>query len=128
MDKMWLVYAHLSTVVPALLIGAYVLSARKGTDQHRRLGRAYVILMVTTAAITVFIPAFVGPQVIGHFGVIHILTVMVFITSWRAIQAIKAGKVKAHQRHMIGMYVGAGLLAGMFAMMPGRLIHHWLFG
>jgi len=28
---------------------------------------------------------------------------------------------------MIGVYVGGILIAGTFALMPGRLLHEWLF-
>jgi uncharacterized membrane protein len=29
---------------------------------------------------------------------------------------------------MVGLYVGALLVAGAFTLSPGRLIHTWLFG
>jgi len=34
----------------------------------------------------------------------------------------------AHRANMLGVYVGGVLIAGAFALMPGRLLHGWLFG
>jgi uncharacterized membrane protein len=41
---------HLSAALAALLLGGFVLSMRKGTAAHRRLGRAWGALMLATAA------------------------------------------------------------------------------
>lgn len=34
---------------------------------------------------------------------------------------------KAHRANVIGLYVGGMLIAGAFTLLPGRMIHHWLF-
>ncbi len=85
-------------------------------------------LMVLTAAITLFIPAYVGPQLLNHFGIIHVLSVVVFISVFNALNAARKGDIKSHKRNMVGLYVGGILVAGLFTLSPGRLIHGWLFG
>jgi uncharacterized membrane protein len=122
-----LAYLHLATVLPAFLIGTYILFIRKGTPKHKMLGKIYVSFMLLTAFITLFMPAVVGPTILNHFGYIHLLSLLVFVTVPLAIIAIRKGNVRAHRGHMLGMYIGALLIAGSLAMMPGRLMHTWLF-
>ena len=47
-----LVYVHLATIIPAFMIRTYLLARRKGTPMHRMLGRIYMLLMLSTAVIT----------------------------------------------------------------------------
>ena len=75
-----LAYLHLATVLPAFAIGTFQLARPKGTPVHRILGRIYLVLMVATAAIALFMPARVGPNILGHFGFIHLLWLAIFGT------------------------------------------------
>jgi len=123
-----LAYGHLATIVPAFLIGTTLLFSRKGTPVHKLLGKVYMVLMLSTAVITLFMPATVGPQFIFHFGFIHIFSFLVLLNIPAAYFAAKRGDIKAHRGAMVGMYVGGILIAGAFAMLPGRLLHQLLFG
>ena len=122
-----LAFTHLATIVPAFLIGTWLLVMTKGTPKHKLLGKIFMVLMLVTATITLFMPAQVGPQVIGHFGYIHLLSLLVFYSVPMAFINIRRGNVKGHRNAMIGLYVGGLLVAGSFAFMPGRLLHSWLF-
>ncbi len=122
-----LMYLHLATVVPAALIGGYLLAARKGTPRHRGLGRVYMVLMLITALITLFMPATVGPQLLNHFGWIHVFCVVVLISVPRAFFAIRRGDRRTHQWSMAMTYLGAILIAGGFAFAPDRYLHDLLF-
>ena len=128
MTYIQLAYLHLATVVPAFFIATYILIARKGTPKHKLLGKIYVTLMLVTAFVTLFMQAVVGPTFLNHFGFIHLLSLLVFVTVPRAIFAIRRGDVAAHKKHMVGLYIGALLIAGTLAMMPGRMMHLWIFG
>jgi uncharacterized membrane protein len=122
-----LVYLHLGTVVPAFFIGTYLLLNRKGTPRHKMLGRIYILLMIVTAIATLLIPAEVGPRFLGHFGFIHSFSALTLYSAPAAYIYARKGNIKAHQGNMIGLYVGGILIAGSFALMPGRLLHRWLF-
>lgn len=122
-----LAYAHLATIVPAFAIGTYMMFARKGSPRHRLLGKTYMLLMLATAVITLFMPALVGPTVLGHFGFIHLFSALVLISVPRAYSAAQRHDVKTHAGNMIGLYVGGILIAGAFTFMPGRLLNTWLF-
>ena len=125
---LWLAYAHLATVVPAFLIGSWLLVMRKGTPLHKGLGRIYLPLMLVTAFITLFMPAHVGPQIFNHFGFIHLFSLLVIYLVPMAYLYARRGDIKSHASSMVGMYVGGILIAGSFAFMPGRMLHTWLFG
>ena len=122
-----LAYLHLATVVPAFFIGSYLFLKRKGTAGHRLLGKAYLSLMGITAVTTLFMSARVGPTLWGHFGFIHLFSLLVFYAVPAALLAARAGNVRKHRSEMIGLYVGGVLIAGAFAFSPGRLLNKWLF-
>jgi uncharacterized membrane protein len=123
-----LAYAHLATIVPAFMIGTSLLLMTKGTPRHRLLGRIYMVLMLVTALITLVMPAQVGPKFFGHFGYIHLFSLLVFYSVPTAYINARRGNIKAHRSAMIGLYVGGLLIAGSFAFMPGRMLHTWIFG
>jgi uncharacterized membrane protein len=121
-----LAYAHLATVLPAFVIGTYMMLSRKGSPLHRTLGKAYLVLMLVTGTITLFMPAAVGPKMLNHFGFIHLFSVLTLVSVPRAYFAARRHDVKSHRNNMIGLYVGGLIIAGSFAFMPGRLLHTWL--
>ncbi len=122
-----LVYLHLATVVPAFFIGTYLLLYRKGTIVHKLLGKVYMLLMLLTASITLFMGSALGPVLLNHFGLIHLFSLLVLYSVPAAYIAARKNDIKAHRSNMIGVYVGGILIAGAFAFMPGRLLHSWLF-
>lgn len=85
-----------------------------------------MLLMLATAVISLFLSAKVGPTLFGHFGYLHLLCLLVVITVPLAFFAARNGNIKRHKRAMISLYVGAILTAGVFTLMPGRLLHSWL--
>jgi uncharacterized membrane protein len=125
---MILLYAHLATVVPCFILGTILLLIKKGTPRHKGMGRVYMTLMLITATITLFMPAIVGPQFLGHFGWIHSFSFLTIYTVPTAYWAIKRGDVKAHKRKMITLYFGAIIIAGGFTFFPGRYLHQLFFG
>ena len=127
MTYMQLTYLHLITLAPAFCIGTYLLVRRKGTPTHRLLGKIYMGLMLFTAIVTLFWSP-CRPSILNHFGYIHLLSLFVIYTVPTAYTAIRAGNIAVHRRKMIGLYVGALLVAGSFTLTPGRLMHSWIFG
>lgn len=123
-----LMFLHLYTVLPCVFIGGFLLIIKKGTLIHKRLGRIYMVLMLFTAIVTLFMPAYVGPTIFNHFGWIHLFSFLTIWTVPTAYIAIKKGNVKAHKRKMILLYFGALIIAGGFTLMPGRYLHNLLFG
>ena len=123
-----LAYIHLTLIIPAFLIATWQLLRPKGTPPHRMLGRIYMVLMLITGVLTLLMPARVGARFFGHFGFIHLFSVLTLYAVPKSWLAIRRGDVRGHARGMILLYVGGLLIAGGFAFTPGRLLHSWLFG
>ena len=123
-----LAFVHLSIVLPALVLGGVNIAMIKGTPLHRTVGKVYLCLMLVTGLITLFMPAQVGPRFFGHFGYIHIFSLVALYCVPVAWISARNGNIRRHQNNMIGLYVGGLLIAGTLAFMPGRMLHHWLFG
>ena len=92
------------------------------------LGRIYLVLMLVTALPTLAMPAHVGPQWLGHFGFIHIFSLMTLYFVPAAYFAARRHNVRTHRNNMIGVYPGGIIIAGSFAFMPSRLLRGRLFG
>jgi uncharacterized membrane protein len=119
-------YFHLATVFPAFIIGTFLIFMRKGSPLHKVLGRIFLISMLVTAGITLFMSAKVGPTLMGHFGFIHLISLLIFYSVPSAYIAARRGLISKHKTHMISIYCGGILIAGAFAFMPGRMLHDFL--
>ncbi|WP_298955798.1 DUF2306 domain-containing protein [uncultured Nonlabens sp.] len=123
-----LMYIHLITVIPCVFIGAYLLLFSKGTVWHRNLGKYYMISMMVTAIVSLFMPAMVGPQFLNHFGYIHLFSLLTLWSVPTAYIAIRKGQVKKHKFKMVFLYIGALIIAGGFTLVPGRFMYEVFFG
>lgn len=118
------VMIHVSTVMPALALGAWLMLARKGTARHKQLGKLWVVLMVATAISALFIRQ-INP---GAFSPIHLFVPLTLHGAWKAVATARRGDFAAHKRGLVQLYLGAMIIPGLFAFMPGRLFGTWLFG
>ena len=122
-----LMYLHLATVIPCFIIGTILLLIKKGTKTHIYFGRIYMVLMLITAIITLFMSAEVGPTIFNHFGWIHSFSILTIYTVPTAYLAVKKGNIKSHKRKMILLYFGAIIIAGGFTFVPGRYLYQLFF-
>ncbi|GAA4044183.1 DUF2306 domain-containing protein [Parerythrobacter jejuensis] len=116
------VLIHVVTVLPAVPLGAYLLVAPKGTPMHKMLGKIWLSLMVITAIAITFIRG--GTD----FSWIHIFVPITLHGAWKTVATARAGKIAQHKSHLVGMYLGALMIPGIFSFMPSRLMGTWLFG
>ena len=115
---------HVATVLPAAVLGAILLGSPKGTPAHRLLGKIWLVLMVLTSFSTFFIH---GLNVVGGFSPIHLLSIYVILGSVRAIQTARHGNIRAHRAHVAGMYFGGIVVAGLFTLVPHRVMGAMIF-
>ncbi len=108
----------------ALALTPYMLLRLRGTPIHRLLGKVWVIAMVATAAISLFV-RYSNP---GHFSFIHILSVFVLVMAPRVWLTARAHNVAGHRGTVRGLVTGALIVAGYFTLLETRLLGHWLFG
>ncbi|WP_341704823.1 DUF2306 domain-containing protein [Ferrovibrio sp.] len=118
------VHIHLAATLAALALGAVMLLRRKGTQSHRRLGWLWVALMAAAALSSFWITGLRG----DGFSPIHILSVVTLGALPWAIYAIRHGNVQRHRQTMIALFGGGLLIAGLFTLMPGRLLGQLIFG
>ena len=118
----WAVTIHLLTVIPALPLGAYVIFSKKGDALHMLLGKIWAVLMLVTS-----IDSFWIREATGHIGPIHIFSVITLVSLPMGIYAIRKGNVDGHRRAMRGTFIGL-CAAGIFALMPGRMLGSLIFG
>lgn len=119
------IQVHASTALAAFVLGALILFRRKGTPQHRLLGRVWVGLMLVAATSAIFINEI---QLVGPFSPIHIFVVITYAGLTEAIWHIRKGNVARHRAAMQGLYFGALIVAGSFTFLPGRRMNQLLFG
>ena len=115
---------HLATVIPAALLGAFLLLRPKGTAVHQGLGKVWLLLMVMTAASTFFIHEI---RMIGDFSPLHVLSAYVIVGSFRAVAAARRHDVAGHRMVVARMYMGGIVVAGMFSFLPGRHLNAAVF-
>ena len=118
-----LVWAHLLTIIVALALTPVILLRRRGDRRHRTLGTIWVVAMIATAAISLFVHVS-GP---GHFSLIHILSVWTLIQVPIIWWTARTHNVARHRSSVRGMVIGALLIAGFFTFPFNRLLGHWLF-
>ncbi len=113
---------HLATVIPAIPLGLLVFLGPKGTRTHRRLGLVWMGLMGITALSTLFIRHIND----GSFSFVHLFVPLTLVGIVQAIVAARQGRIGDHKRHLVNLYFGALLVAGLFSFLPGRLMWAWL--
>jgi uncharacterized membrane protein len=118
------VWLHLATIMIALVLTPYMLLRPRGTALHRLLGKVWVVAMVATAAISLFV-RYSNP---GHFSFIHILSVFVLVMAPRVWITARKHNVAAHRGTVRGLVTGALIVAGYFTLLETRLLGGWLFG
>jgi len=121
-----LVFAHLLLALAALALGAVILARRKGTGSHRAMGWLWVLLMGGTMLTSAFLRDDDIPNLAG-ITPIHAFTVLVAVQLPRAVLAARRGDIAGHRKDMRGMYIGGCLVAGLFALLPGRFLGHQLW-
>ncbi len=128
---MQIIYAHATFALLAVPLGLYIFLTKKGTKKHKMLGRIWVTFLIIVSLTAIFIQAIN----LGQYSLIHLLipyTIGSLVYSIWNIKKFKKTKIVrykfAHMYSMIGVYVGALLIAGAFTLMPGRFFHEILFG
>ena len=124
---MTLAYIHLGTIAPCLPLAVWLLLRQKGTPVHKLLGKIYMVLISFSAVVAAAMPSMTVPRLWNHFGFIHVFCVAVFVSVPYALWAIRHGNVRGHAWAMRGLFLGGVVIAGAFTLLPGRLLHAWLF-
>ena len=116
---------HATAAGAALILGIVQLVRRKGTRGHRALGWVWIGLMAFIAGGSFLIHTI---RQVGPFSWIHLLSITTLLFLVTGILHARAGRIEAHRWTMISLFCGALVIAGLFTLVPGRIMHHVVFG
>ena len=116
---------HAFAAMTAFALGVVQLAAPKGTLPHRTLGWIWVVLMLGVSVSAFFIHQL---RLWGAWSPIHLLAIFTLTMLPVAVWAAHRHQVNRHRRAMIGIFVGALVIAGLFTFVPGRIMHAGVFG
>ena len=116
---------HAFAAMAALALGIVQFAAPKGTLPHRTIGWIWVVLMAAVAVSSLWIHQI---RLLGPWSPIHLLSIMVLVLLPIAVVSAHRHHVRRHSRIMIGIFSGGLVIAGLFTLLPGRIMHAVIFG
>jgi uncharacterized membrane protein len=119
------IIAHATAAMAAFGLGLVQLARAKGTGSHRVFGWAWILLMATVALSSLWIHTI---RQFGPFSFIHALSLLTLTALPIAVLHARRHRVAAHRKAMTALFVGALVLAGVFTLLPGRVMHEVVFG
>lgn len=119
------VIVHITAATFCVLLGGYMLYAKKGNRAHKILGWAWVSGMSIAIFSALFIHGFAW---IGPFSPIHLIIPFAAWGLWAGIRDIRAKKVREHREAMLWMYWAALGIPLALALLPGRRLNMLFFG
>ena len=116
---------HAVAALAAFVLGLSQFFLRKGTPRHRVVGYAWSASMMVVAAGSFWIHSIKQWQ---GFSLIHLLSIVVLVTVPLTVHAARTGRIAKHRRGMMVLFLGALVVAGLFTLAPGRIMHDVVFG
>jgi uncharacterized membrane protein len=116
---------HAFAAMGAFVLGVVQFAAPKGTLPHRTIGWIWVSLMALVAISSFWIHQI---RLVGPWSPIHLLSIFTLTMLPLAVWRAHRHDVTAHRRIMISLFTGALVIAGLFTVVPGRIMHTVLFG
>ena len=116
---------HGFAAMAAFALGIVQLAAPKGTLPHRTIGWIWVLLMFAVAISSFWIHEI---RLVGPFSPIHLLSIFAPIMLVLAVLHARRHNVSAHRKAMTSIFFGALIVAGVFTLLPGRIMHAVVFG
>jgi uncharacterized membrane protein len=116
---------HAFAAMAAFVLGVVQLAAPKGTLPHRTIGWIWVGLMLTVAMSSFWIHQ---SRLWGLWSPIHLLSIFTLMIVPLGVWRAHRHDVRNHSRIMIFTFSCALVIAGLFTLVPGRIMHTVLFG
>ena len=119
-----IIQLHIAGAVLALLVGAILMTQRKGVTWHRIGGWVWASAMALVAGSSIFITGING----DHWSFIHLFTGWTLIALPIAVLAAKRHNVQMHRRFMMGLFYGGLVITGLLTFIPGRTMWNLFLG
>lgn len=118
---------HALAAMGAFLLGVVQLASPKGALPHRTLGWIWVALMATVALSSFWIHG-ESFRMWRSWSPIHLLSIFAPLMLVLAVVRARQHNVRSHAIIMISIFAGALVVAGLFTLIPGRIMHTVMFG
>lgn len=116
------VVTHVLLAVAALALGPVMLLSRKGADFHRAAGWTWVTLMAGVAGSSFFLTG-----LDGSYSYIHVMSGLTLALLPFAVHAGRGHAVRRHRALMLWLFWLMLVGAGLFTLVPGRLMWRLFF-
>ena len=116
---------HAFAAMAAFALGLVQLAAPKGTLPHRTIGWIWVALMAVVAVSSFWIHQI---RLVGPWSPIHLLSIFTLTVLPLAVWKAHRHQVRSHRFAMTSLFLGALVIAGLFTIVPGRIMHRVIFG
>src|SRR5258707_5602816 len=116
---------HAVAAMTAFVLGVVQFAAPKGTLPHRTVGWIWVGLMAAVAVSSFWIHQI---RLVGPWSPIHLLSIFTLVVLPLGVLMAHRHPVADHRRIMIFTFSGALVIAGLFTLLPGRIMHEVVFG
>ena len=116
---------HAFAAMAAFVLGLIQFAAPKGTLPHWTIGWIWVALMAGVAVSSFWIHQI---RLLGPFSPIHLLSIFTLAMLPFGVWFAHRHRVADHRRVMVLMFSGALVIAGLFTLLPGRIMHTVVFG
>ncbi|TBW49502.1 DUF2306 domain-containing protein [Marinobacter halodurans] len=116
---------HVAAACLALVLGIAQLAGTRGTLWHRSVGMAWVLAMFVVAVSSFFIHQI---RLLGPWSPIHLLSLLTLFGLCGALYSLRKKRYRQHGRIMVSLFVFGLIGAGLFTLVPGRLLHAVFFG
>jgi uncharacterized membrane protein len=123
-QSLW-VQSHAIAALGLLPLTAAIFALPRGSRLHRVLGWTWVLGMATVALSSFAIHDL---RLIGPFSPIHALSVYTLVNLALGVRAARSHRVAAHRQTMKAMTLAALIGAGLFTLLPGRVMYQVLTG
>lgn len=118
---------HAFAAMAALVLGIIQFSAPKGTLPHRTLGWVWVLLMLIISVSSFWIHGH-SWRLWRNWSPIHLLSIFTPLMLLLGVVYARTHNVRGHRITMISIFIGALVIAGLFTLVPGRIMHKVVFG
>jgi uncharacterized membrane protein len=115
---------HAFAAMGAFGLGVYQLARPKGTPHHRLTGWIWVGLMLAVVLTSFWIHEL---RLWGPWSPIHLLSIFTLVMLPLGVWRAHRHQVQHHRWTMISIFLGALVVAGIFTLVPGRIMHAVIF-
>jgi uncharacterized membrane protein len=116
---------HAFAAMAAFVLGVVQIGAPKGTIPHRTIGWVWVALMLAVSISAFWIHTI---RLWGPWSPIHLLAIFTLVMLPVALLHARRHRVRQHRIAMLSLFFGGLVIAGLFTLFPGRIMHAVMFG